>query len=155
VVTALGVANVTLGALHLLVCPALAALIASASFASSVLSRAYRGAAEPPPPPPDPFEASFPLVTGLVLAGLLLSLLFTVAGAALLTRLPWGRFLTLALGGVAGLLALALLFDGLRSGLAPVNGAALLLYGGHAGVVLATLSRRKFAAEFVGRRRRP
>jgi hypothetical protein len=92
----------------------------------------------------------------LVLFDLLIAVLMLVAGAGVLRRRRWGRWLTLVLGGANVLLwarfipQLAMGLYGNESyGLLSLAAIIILIQLGYCVLVYAVLLNRKFAAEFA------
>ncbi len=84
------------------------------------------------------FAGLFAIIAALAL---IKSLLMVVAGWGVIKRRPWGRILTLVLGGLAVLAALG--------SLSPLNPLSLFIYAGYAAMVFAVLLEPRYAVEFL------
>lgn len=80
------------------------------------------------------------LIVVFAVLAFLMGALMVAAGWGTLNRQPWGRVLTLVLGGLAVLAALG--------SLAPLNALGLVLHAGYAVLVLVVLLNPAYAAEF-------
>ncbi len=80
------------------------------------------------------------LAIALVVVAVIKGLFMGVAGWGVLKRQPWGRILTLILGGLAVLVALG--------SINPLNPLGLVIYAGYAALVFSVLLGQRYAAEF-------